>query len=58
MGRITYKTPLANVHKAVREWGFTQDRHAHKIRGKIIALPAVRCAKQKPASHVLTRRQQ
>ncbi|KAJ7372223.1 hypothetical protein OS493_019667 [Desmophyllum pertusum] len=32
LGRITYKTPLANVHKAVREWGSTQDRHAHKIR--------------------------
>lgn len=26
--------PTANVHKAVREWCSTQDRHAHKIRGK------------------------
>ena len=28
--------PVANVHKAVREWCSTQDRHAHKIRGKIL----------------------
>ncbi|KAL9988576.1 hypothetical protein ACROYT_G003034 [Oculina patagonica] len=32
LGRITYMAPLANVHKAVREWCSTHDRHAHKIR--------------------------